>query len=119
MNTNNTDNINIKFPKTVLNNDTNTSGIKYKTNHIPINIVKNPIIFVFVSSFNLSFIYYLIIFYNLIIYMTKSRKNNKIKKNKKTRKNNKCVYTDEVFRIKKLIKEFKTKNNLTKKTKLH
>jgi hypothetical protein len=51
--------------------------------------------------------------------MTKSRKNNKIKKNKKTRKNNKCVYTDEVFRIKKLIKEFKTKNNLTKKTKLH
>ena len=52
--------ISIRFPKIVLNNVLNNSGIKYKTNHIVINIVSNPIIFVLFSSF--------IKFFNWFIY---------------------------------------------------
>jgi hypothetical protein len=45
--------------------------------------------------------------------MTKSRKKYK-NKTIKTRKNN-CLYTDEVIRIKKLIKEIKSQHKKNKK----
>jgi hypothetical protein len=47
--------------------------------------------------------------------MTKSKK--RIKGTKGTRKNNKCVYTDEVFFFKKLIKQLNSKIKKTKKNK--
>ncbi len=103
----------IKFPKSVLNKDTNTSGIKYNASQNAINIVNNPISLVLFSSFIKflifgNFIYYSIIFYNLIIYMRKSKKNKTMKKSSKS--NKKCIYTDEAKRIIKATKTIKQMN---------